>query len=116
MLAEFDLIRRYFMSPQEAQATDGVALGCGDDATLLVPQAGQQLAVTVPADSGPGSLLQSAVAMQSGQLAVTAVRPKPVHGVQTVAAVVAPPHPAPSSANAPASRIGLSRRKATRGR
>ena len=47
MLAEFDLIRRYFMSPQEAQATDGVALGCGDDATLLVPQAGQQLAVSV---------------------------------------------------------------------
>ncbi|MDP4556175.1 thiamine-phosphate kinase [Halomonas meridiana] len=47
MLAEFDLIRRYFMSPQEAQATDGVALGCGDDATLLIPQSGQQLAVSV---------------------------------------------------------------------
>ncbi|WP_311066063.1 thiamine-phosphate kinase [Halomonas sp. DWK9] len=47
MLAEFDLIRRYFMSPQEAQATDGVALGCGDDATLLIPQMGQQLAVSV---------------------------------------------------------------------
>lgn len=47
MLAEFDLIRRYFMSPQEAQATDGVALGNGDDATLLLPQAGQQLVVSV---------------------------------------------------------------------
>lgn len=47
MLAEFDLIRRYFMSPQEAQATDGVALGSGDDATLLAPQAGQQLVVSV---------------------------------------------------------------------
>lgn len=47
MLAEFDLIRRYFMSPQEAQATDGVALGCGDDATLLIPQSGQQLVVSV---------------------------------------------------------------------
>ncbi len=48
MLAEFDLIRRYFMSSQEAStASNGVALGCGDDATLLVPQAGQQLAVSV---------------------------------------------------------------------
>ncbi|XQU07736.1 thiamine-phosphate kinase [Halomonas sp. LY9] len=47
MLAEFDLIRRYMMSPQEAQATDGVALGCGDDATLLIPQLGQQLVVSV---------------------------------------------------------------------
>lgn len=48
MLAEFDLIRRYFMSSQEAStASNGVTLGCGDDATLLVPQAGQQLAVSV---------------------------------------------------------------------
>ncbi|MCH4809940.1 thiamine-phosphate kinase [Vreelandella neptunia] len=48
MLAEFDLIRRYFMSSQEAStASNGVTLGCGDDATLLVPRAGQQLAVSV---------------------------------------------------------------------
>ncbi|BBI49747.1 hypothetical protein HORIV_21680 [Vreelandella olivaria] len=48
MLAEFDLIRRYFMSSQEASAaSNGVTLGCGDDATLLLPQAGQQLAVSV---------------------------------------------------------------------
>ncbi|MBL1266622.1 MAG: thiamine-phosphate kinase [Halomonas sp.] len=48
MLAEFDLIRRYFMSSQEAStASNGVTLGCGDDATLLVPQAGQQLVVSV---------------------------------------------------------------------
>jgi thiamine-monophosphate kinase len=47
VLAEFDLIRRFFMSPQEAQATNGVALGCGDDATLLMPQVGQELAVSV---------------------------------------------------------------------
>ena len=48
MLAEFDLIRRYFMSSQEASsASNGVTLGCGDDATLLVPQTGQQLAVSV---------------------------------------------------------------------
>jgi thiamine-monophosphate kinase len=48
VLAEFDLIRRYFVSSQEASsASNGVALGCGDDATLLVPRAGQQLAVSV---------------------------------------------------------------------
>ncbi|MGP9565977.1 thiamine-phosphate kinase [Halomonas sp. AOP5-B2-8] len=47
MLAEFDLIQRYFMPSQEASVSDGVALGCGDDATLLVPQAGQRLAVSV---------------------------------------------------------------------
>tara|TARA_R100001039_G_C1839856_1_gene101144 strand:- start:927 stop:1916 length:990 start_codon:yes stop_codon:yes gene_type:complete len=48
VLAEFDLIRRYFMSSQEAStASNGVTLGCGDDATLLVPQAGQQLVVSV---------------------------------------------------------------------
>ena len=48
MLAEFDLIRRYFVSSQEASsASNGVTLGCGDDATLLVPRAGQQLAVSV---------------------------------------------------------------------
>ncbi len=48
MLAEFDLIRRYFMSSQEASAaSNGVTLGCGDDATLLLPQAGQQLVVSV---------------------------------------------------------------------
>ncbi|MEA2120529.1 thiamine-phosphate kinase [Halovibrio sp. HP20-50] len=48
MLAEFDLIRRYFMSSQEAAtASNGVTLGCGDDASLLLPPAGQQLAVSV---------------------------------------------------------------------
>lgn len=48
MLAEFDLIRRYFMSSQEAStASNGVTLGCGDDATLLAPSAGQQLVVSV---------------------------------------------------------------------
>ena len=43
MLAEFDLIRQFFTS----DAGDGVALGVGDDATLLTPNAGQQLVVSV---------------------------------------------------------------------
>ncbi|PRY66402.1 thiamine-phosphate kinase [Vreelandella songnenensis] len=47
MLAEFDLIRRYLMPSPTRHAADGVALGSGDDAALLVPQAGHQLAVSV---------------------------------------------------------------------
>lgn len=78
MLAEFDLIRRYFMSPQEAQATDGVALGCGDDATLLIPQVGQQLVVSVdtsvvnvhfPHDAPPHAVGHRALAVALSDLA-----------------------------------------------
>lgn len=47
MLAEFDLIRRYLMPSHKRLATDGVVLGSGDDAALLMPQAGHQLAVSV---------------------------------------------------------------------
>ncbi|MGO3058065.1 thiamine-phosphate kinase [Halomonas sp. AOP43-A1-21] len=47
MLAEFDLIRRYLMPSQKLNAKDGVALGGGDDAALLVPQANHQIAVSV---------------------------------------------------------------------
>jgi thiamine-monophosphate kinase len=47
VLGEFELIQRYFMSPQETHATAGIALGNGDDAALLVPQTGQQLVVSV---------------------------------------------------------------------
>ncbi|MGO2147307.1 MULTISPECIES: thiamine-phosphate kinase [Halomonas] len=47
MLAEFDLIRRYLMPSQAPLPADGVALGGGDDAALLVPKAGHQLAVSV---------------------------------------------------------------------
>lgn len=45
MLAEFDLIRHYFTAPGAADSR--VALGIGDDATLLVPRAGHELAVSV---------------------------------------------------------------------
>lgn len=44
MLAEFDMIRRYFSSSLQGQ---GVALGVGDDAALLTPAVGQQLVVSV---------------------------------------------------------------------
>ncbi|WP_075881401.1 thiamine-phosphate kinase [Vreelandella massiliensis] len=44
MLAEFDLIHRYFTPHTPGQR---VALGVGDDAALLTPVAGQQLVVSV---------------------------------------------------------------------
>jgi len=44
VLSEFDLIRRYFEQP-EALA-QGVALGVGDDAALLRPSGGMELAVS----------------------------------------------------------------------
>lgn len=47
MLAEFDLIRRYFTPDDTARAESGMSLGIGDDATLLAPRAGQELAVSV---------------------------------------------------------------------
>ncbi|MBZ5486398.1 thiamine-phosphate kinase [Halomonas aquamarina] len=47
MLAEFDLIRRYLVPSPARHAADGIALGNGDDAALLVPRAGHQLAVSV---------------------------------------------------------------------
>lgn len=47
MLAEFDLIRRYFTLPTHDVHHQGVALGIGDDAALLNPQPGRQLVVSV---------------------------------------------------------------------
>ncbi|MCO7246643.1 thiamine-phosphate kinase [Halomonas sp. Mc5H-6] len=47
MLAEFDLIRRYFTLPTHDVHQQGVALGIGDDAALLNPQPGRQLVVSV---------------------------------------------------------------------
>ncbi|WP_346799071.1 thiamine-phosphate kinase [Halomonas sp. Bachu 37] len=46
MLAEFDLIRRFF-TPAAPVVQAGVGLGVGDDAALLVPTPGHQLAVSV---------------------------------------------------------------------
>ncbi|MCA1771496.1 MAG: thiamine-phosphate kinase [Halomonas sp.] len=47
MLAEFDLIRRYFTLSTRDAHQQGVALGVGDDAALLTPQPGRQLVVSV---------------------------------------------------------------------
>jgi len=47
VLAEFDVIRRYFTLPCDNARQHGVALGVGDDAALLTPQPGHQLVVSV---------------------------------------------------------------------
>jgi thiamine-monophosphate kinase len=44
--SEFELIARHF-TPPDAGPRAGVALGVGDDCTLLMPRAGQRLAVSV---------------------------------------------------------------------
>lgn len=45
MLPEFDLIKRFFHRPQDAQAA-GLVLGIGDDCALLAPTPGTQLAIS----------------------------------------------------------------------
>lgn len=46
MHSEFELIRRY-LTPEPPGPDSGVALGVGDDCTLLAPAPGQRLAVSV---------------------------------------------------------------------
>lgn len=76
MLAEFDLIQRYFT--RAADTTHGVALGVGDDATLLTPTPGQQLVVSVdtsvvdvhfPADAPARAIGHRALAVALSDLA-----------------------------------------------
>ncbi|TVM06880.1 MAG: thiamine-phosphate kinase [Halomonas sp.] len=74
MLAEFDLIQEFFTTA----AGQGVALGVGDDATLLTPTAGQQLVVSVdtsvvdvhfPADAPAHAVGHRALAVALSDLA-----------------------------------------------
>jgi thiamine-monophosphate kinase len=75
VLAEFDLIQRYFTPSTQGH---GVALGVGDDATLLTPTAGQQLVVSVdtsvvnvhfPADAPSKAIGHRALAVALSDLA-----------------------------------------------
>lgn len=74
MLAEFDLIQEFFTT----DAGEGVALGVGDDATLLTPTVGQQLVVSVdtsvvdvhfPADAPAHAVGHRALAVALSDLA-----------------------------------------------
>lgn len=80
MTAEFDLIKRFFSRP-----VHGVVLGVGDDAALLDPSPGYQLAVTTDtlvadvhffADVDPVALGWKAVAVNLSDLAAMGAKPR----------------------------------------
>lgn len=77
-MGEFELIRRYFAAAACAAASEGVALGIGDDCALLAPAPGQLLAVSTdtlvagvhfPASCDPFLLGQRALAVSASDLA-----------------------------------------------
>ena len=80
--SEFGLIARYF-TPSPPSRDAGVALGVGDDCTLLLPAAGQQLAVSVdtsvagvhyPADAPADAVGHRALAVSLSDLAAMGAR------------------------------------------
>ncbi|QKE61942.1 thiamine-phosphate kinase [Aquipseudomonas campi] len=83
-MGEFELIRRFFAAAPCAQATEGVALGIGDDCALLQLPAGEQLAVSTdtlvagvhfPASPDPFLLGQRALAVAASDLAAMGATP-----------------------------------------
>ncbi|WNK21247.1 thiamine-phosphate kinase [Halomonas piscis] len=84
MLAEFDLIRRYFTPGGTAGAESrGMTLGVGDDASLLLPRSGHELAVSVdtsvvdvhfPGDAPARALGHRALAVAVSDLAAMGAR------------------------------------------
>lgn len=79
--AEFDLIKKYFTP--ESWRKD-VRLGVGDDCALLVPPAGQQLAVTVdtlvsgvhfPAETSPADIAYKSIVVSLSDLAAMGAEP-----------------------------------------
>jgi thiamine-monophosphate kinase len=80
--SEFDIIRRYFEHHGPARAD--VALGIGDDAALLAPPSGQQLAVSVdtlvagvhfPLETGPEAIGHKSLAVNLSDLAAMGAEP-----------------------------------------
>jgi thiamine-monophosphate kinase len=84
-LSEFELIARYFDSPDFAVPdAEGVLLGVGDDAALLRLPPGEDLAVSVdtlvagvhfPSDSSPEQIGHRALAVNLSDLAAMGARP-----------------------------------------
>jgi thiamine-monophosphate kinase len=83
VLSEFDLIRRYFERP--ASLAQGVALGVGDDAALLRPSGGMELAVSTDmllegrhfrAGADPCKLGHKALAVNLSDLAAMGAAPR----------------------------------------
>ncbi len=80
MLSEFDIIQRYFNRP-----APGAVLGIGDDAALVEPSAGMELAVSSDmlvsgqhffADADPGGLGHKSLAVNLSDMAAMGARPR----------------------------------------
>jgi thiamine-monophosphate kinase len=80
MLSEFDIIQRYFNRP-----APGAVLGIGDDAALVEPSAGMELAVSTDmlvsgqhffADADPGGLGHKSLAVNLSDMAAMGARPR----------------------------------------
>lgn len=83
-LAEFELIKRYFATPELAFAREGVVLGPGDDCALLELAPGHQLAVSIdtlnegvhfPPDAQPYDLAQRCLRVNLSDLAAMGAEP-----------------------------------------
>src|SRR2546421_3893305 len=85
-LTEFELIDRFFRRPESsADSARGIVLGIGDDAALLAPTPGNQLAVAVDmlvagrhffADVDPEALGHKALAVNLSDMAAMGARPR----------------------------------------
>ena len=80
MLSEFDIIQRYFYRP-----APGAVLGIGDDAALVEPSAGMELAVSTDmlvsgqhffADADPRGLGYKSLAVNLSDMAAMGARPR----------------------------------------
>ena len=80
MLSEFDIIQRYFTRP-----TPGAVLGVGDDAALIKPTAGMELAISTDmlvagrhffADTNPRMLGHKSLAVNLSDMAAMGARPR----------------------------------------
>lgn len=84
MLGEFDLIRRY-LAPESQNTAEGVVLGPGDDAALLMPTPGQQVVVSVdtsvagihfPPEAPASAIGHRALAVSLSDLAAMGAQPR----------------------------------------
>lgn len=80
MLSEFDIIQRYFTRP-----APGAALGIGDDAALIQPSAGMELAISTDmlvsgqhfvVDADPHGLGHKSLAVNLSDMAAMGARPR----------------------------------------
>lgn len=81
-MSEFDVIRRHF---QWSAPAEGLRLGIGDDAALVAPSPGQELAIAVdtlvagvhfPADTPPAAIGHKALAVNLSDLAAMGAVPR----------------------------------------